>query len=385
MIGNKHKWDFVSLDNIAVITAGGDKPDIFSKSKTTDTPIPVIANAVNNDGIIGYTNKSIIKKNSITISARGTIGYSSIRNYPYYPIVRLISIIPDENIVDINYLKYIFDILYEKGVGTSIPQLTIPMITNKQIPLPPLEEQKRIIKIIETKLTAVEKIKKANMEQLSVIKKLFNAYINSVCKNDNWGNVKLGDISKTITKGTTPTTVGFDFVNEGINFIKIETITENGKLIKDMFKYISIGCHEALKRSQLKRNDILFSIAGAIGRVAIVSDDILPANTNQALSIIRIPEGIANYKYIYYILQSVEVLKQFESLKRGNSQKNLSLEDVKNLNIPFPSILEQQYVVDLAETELNLIEKLQKIINEQFTYINALPSSILRKAFNGDY
>jgi len=130
-------WNNVSLNNVANISAGGDKPNIFSESKTINNPIPVIANAIKNDGIVGYTNKFIIEKNSITVSARGTIGYSSIRNYPYYPIVRLISIIPNENIIDINYLKFIFDILYEKGVGTSIPQLTIPMIVNKQIPLPP--------------------------------------------------------------------------------------------------------------------------------------------------------------------------------------------------------------------------------------------------------
>jgi len=385
MSENKYKWDFVALNNIAVISAGGDKPNIFSKSITKDTPIPVIANAVNNDGIIGYTNKPVIEKDSITISARGTIGYSSIRNYSYYPIVRLISIIPDKNIVDINYLKYIFDILYEKGVGTSIPQLTIPMINNKQIPLPPLNEQQRIVKIIERKLTAVDKAKKASDEQLSSVKRLFYTKMKNVSKNYNWNNVKLGDISETITKGTTPTTVGFDFINEGINFIKIETITENGEFIKDIFKYISIECHEALGRSQLKRNDILLSIAGAIGRVAIVSDDILPANINQALSIIRIPEGIANYKYIFYILKSEEVLKQFEELKRGNSQKNLSLEDVKNINIPFPSIIEQQNLVNLIEAKLNLIEKLKNVISEQSLYINALPSSILRKVFNGDY
>jgi type I restriction enzyme S subunit len=184
MSGNKYKWDFVSLGSIAFISAGGDKPNIFSKNKTTDTPIPVIANAIKNDGIIGYTNKPIIEKDSITISARGTIGYSSIRNYPYYPIVRLISIIPDDNIVDISYLKYIFDILYEKGVGTSIPQLTIPMIINKQIPLPPINEQKRIVKIIETKLTAVEKVKKAVDELSSYISALPSSILRKAFNGD---------------------------------------------------------------------------------------------------------------------------------------------------------------------------------------------------------
>ena len=89
-----------------------------------------------------------------------------------------------------------------------------------------------------------------------------------------------------ITKGTTPTTIGYDFLDQGINFVKIESISESGKFLPGKFAHISIECHKELRRSQLENGDILFSIAGALGRVGIVDEEILPANTNQALSII---------------------------------------------------------------------------------------------------
>ena len=103
-----------------------------------------------------------------------------------------------------------------------------------------------------------------------------------------WKLEKLGELSEVLTKGTTPTSVGFKFEEEGINFVKIESIDLSGNFIKNKFAQISKEGNEALKRSQLQEGDILFSIAGALGRAAIVTNDILPANTNQALSIIRL-------------------------------------------------------------------------------------------------
>jgi len=114
-----------------------------------------------------------------------------------------------------------------------------------------------------------------------------------------WEMKRLGDLSEVITKGTTPTSIGHQFVLEGINFIKIESISLNGGFIPGKFAYITEDGNDALKRSQLKKNDILFSIAGALGRTAIVPDEILPANTNQALAIIRLKnDALISRKFI---------------------------------------------------------------------------------------
>ena len=110
--------------------------------------------------------------------------------------------------------------------------------------------------------------------------------------------MRLGDIATLITKGTTPTSVGYTFTDTGVNFVKIESIREDGTFIPDKFAHISDECNTKLKRSQLQENDILFSIAGAIGRTAIVTKDCLPANTNQALAIIRIPQGVIDYRFL---------------------------------------------------------------------------------------
>ena len=169
--------------------------------------------------------------------------------------------------------------------------------------------------------------------------------------------VRLGDIASKITKGTTPTSIGYDFVDEGINFIKIESITENGTFLQNKFAHITNECNEKLGRSQLNVNDILFSIAGAIGRTAIVSEDILPANTNQALAIIRVPEGSIDYSFLMYALESPALRKQYESQKQGVAQINLSLQNVSDFLIPKFGLDEQRRISAVLDKVSGLIAK----------------------------
>lgn len=172
-------------------------------------------------------------------------------------------------------------------------------------------------------------------------------------QNDGeWGNTPLEELCEVITKGTTPTTLGFNYTEKGINFIKIESI-QNGRINLSKVAFISNECNEALKRSQLKENDILFSIAGALGVVAPVSINELPANTNQALSIVRLKKG-QNKDYILAYLSSNHISVEISKIKAGAAQPNISLSQVSNFNILLPKKpLEQKKV---AECLLSLDE-----------------------------
>ena len=146
--------------------------------------------------------------------------------------------------------------------------------------------------------------------------------------------MKLGDICEVITKGTTPTSLGLKFSDAGVNFIKIESISESGNFLKEKFAYISKECHNKLSRSQLKEGDLLFSIAGVIGRTAIVTKDILPANTNQAIAIIRLKEEYKGLRELIYLYFNSPLIKiQYSKKKQGVAQLNLSLQDIKDFEI----------------------------------------------------
>ncbi|HMU42634.1 MAG TPA: N-6 DNA methylase [Ignavibacteriaceae bacterium] len=191
----------------------------------------------------------------------------------------------------------------------------------------------------------------------------------------NYPIVTLEEITTRITKGTTPTTVGYKFEDDGINFVKIESITESGAFIPEKFAKINEACHNSLLRSQLKENDVLFSIAGAFGRVGIVTNEILPANTNQALAIISLKEGV-NPKYIFFILKSDIVKNEIDRIKTGVAQFNLSLSQVSNLKIPLPPLEIQDTIVSQFEAlqeETNNLLAMAELNNRKLkSEINAL-------------
>ncbi len=182
--------------------------------------------------------------------------------------------------------------------------------------------------------------------------------------------VTLREIADVITKGTTPTTLGYDFQDEGINFLKIECFDEAGNYLGNC-AHISEKCNEKLSRSKLQENDILFSIAGAIGRVAIVTEDLLPANTNQALAIIRISGDEVYLPYIKLILQSGIVRRQFEKQKQGVAQLNLSLKNIGDLIIPLFSKERQMEFVELFSKVQVLIDNRRSQLVELDTLIKA--------------
>lgn len=181
---------------------------------------------------------------------------------------------------------------------------------------------------------------------------------------NNLDIVKLGDLCSVITKGTTPTTIGYKFQNSGINFVKIESISDNGTFILDKLEHISDECNQKMKRSQLFENDILFSIAGAIGKIGYVTKDILPANTNQALAIIRLNSKKILHSYLMYCLKSNIIMKQYDKNKQGVAQINLSLKNISDLQIHLPTLENQKQISENLDKVIRLIDLCNTILEK---------------------
>ena len=131
--------------------AGGDVPkNALSKTITDEYNVPIYANAIEQDGLYGYTNIARVNKPSITIAGRGSgTGYIIERNGKYFPVVRLIVVVPQAQIVRNRFLYYVLKSLDIKPNGSAIPQLTVPMIAQYAVNLPPLATQEGIIEILD--------------------------------------------------------------------------------------------------------------------------------------------------------------------------------------------------------------------------------------------
>jgi len=151
----KEGWTQETLFAVSTeMFAGGDAPkNQMADTPSKEYPIPIIANAVENEGLYGYTSIARVSVPSITIAGRGSgTGYVFRRRYSYFPIVRLIVIIPNDNKVCLDYLYFAIKSLNIQSSGSAIPQLTIPMIKNYLIAYPAKSIQEVIIK----RLTQIE-------------------------------------------------------------------------------------------------------------------------------------------------------------------------------------------------------------------------------------
>ena len=155
------------------VFAGGDVPkDKLSKYKTEEYPVPIYANGEKNKGLYGYTDKARVVEPSITVSARGTIGYSEVRSEPFLPVVRLIVLIPNSELIELEYLNYVLGSMNFVNSGTSIPQLTVPMIKQCSIPVPSLDVQNKIVVELEELDTSTRQILSIYEKKILLLDKL---------------------------------------------------------------------------------------------------------------------------------------------------------------------------------------------------------------------
>ena len=235
-----------------------------------------------------------------------------------------------------------------------------------ELPVPDLKEQEKIVNTynaITKRIQLKQKINE-NLEKTAqaIFKKTFEEKLVS-----NQKKVPLSELCLIVTKGTTPTTLGYDFTKEGINFLKGESITDAHFFDNTKFDHINDEANQALKRSIIFENDILFSMAGTIGKFAIADKMILPANTNQAVCIIRCNSKLINPLYVYSFLIGNWHIEYYTRRIQEAVQANLSLENIKSLPIILPDDKErknyEKKIFPLFERILNNNKEIIKLQN----------------------
>lgn len=173
----------------------------------------------------------------------------------------------------------------------------------------------------------------------------------------SWASATIGDIAEVVTKGTTPTTYGMPFTDSGVNFIKAEALNGDTSLDRSGFTFVSESTHEKLKRSILNEHDVLLTIAGAqVGRCGFVRAEHLPANTNQAVGIVRVKREYAHPAFVYYYFKNPLTFQKFQGFGGQAAQPNINLTMLKGVELPLPDIRTQDAIVEILSAYDDLIE-----------------------------
>lgn len=249
-------------------------------------------------------------------------------------------------------------------------------IANLIIQVPSISEQQSVVEKIETIDKKISDEQAIITEQSEKAKSKFNELFGNI--NNSVSMIPIKDVAILVTKGTTPTTLGYKFESDGeFNFVKVENISANGD-IQAPFDKITKECNSVMIRSELQENDILISIAGTLGKTAIVTKEILPANTNQAVAIIRLDKTKKVLPlYLYYYLKQERVLSQYNEMKKIANRANLSLDNIENIKVPMYRVELQYKFMDYAQS----CDKLKNEAQERIEKLTTERKELIDKHF----
>lgn len=305
------------------------------KRPTLKGTIPVYGG----NGILDYTNTANMQSGVVIGRVGVYCGSVFLVREECWVSDNAIKAMCKENI-DLGYLYYLLSSLHlnERRIGTSQPLLTQNILNNIEVEIPELAIQKKISSILELldeKIKLNNEINKNLEEQAQAIFKSWFVDFEPFggIQPSEMQFIPLQELCKVVTKGTTPTTLGKSFTSTGINFIKAESILDNHSIDSSKFAFIDEETNALLKRSVIKANDIVFTIAGTLGRFAMVDNSVLPANTNQAVAIIRPDETKVTPAYLYSFFIGNWHNEYYSKRIQQAVQANLSLTTIKSLPI----------------------------------------------------
>lgn len=300
----------------------------------------------------------------------------------------LIRVQADTNQINKNFLYYYFQSHrywknIENGIsGSTLGGFNAKKLSSLPIPLPPLSEQKEIVKALDELFAKIDTAK-ANIEKnIENVGELFQSKLNEIFseKGDGWVEKKLKDVCSIIKDGThyTPT-----YYDSGYIFLSSKNVT-NGFIDWKNVKFIDKIQHIDLqKRVSPKKGDILLAKNGTTGIGAIVDKDEI-FDIYVSLALLR-PLDIINGVYLLHFINSPFAKKQFNKRLKGIGVPNLHLEEIKEVTINYPISKEKQR--EIEEYISLLLDKKDKLISlytQKLLDLEELKKSALEKAFRGE-
>jgi len=427
-------WDLPRISHLIEINYGKGLKEADRKLG----PVSVYGS----NGIVGSHNTALTKGPSIIIGRKGSVGavhYSPTACWPidttYY--------VDKFNGLNPMFLMYALRLLNlaDLDTSTAIPGLNRNDVYSEEIPLPPINEQKRIVAKVEELLARVNATKDRLTKVSLILKRFRQAVLAAACSGrlttdwrddnrkenvedlilkilnrrraqleirkkdglrarykeplkpvyklafeitDTWCLASVDQLTLLVTKGTSPKWQGFDYSDRGIPFIRSQNVLWGNLDLTDM-AYLPPIFNDSHKNSIIHEGDVLLNLVGAsVGRSSIATEAIEGANCNQAVAIIRlVPEGMINKFLMYYFL-SPHAQEHIHESKADVARANFNLDDIRPMVVPVPPLAEQHEIVRRVESIFKLADAVEKRVVAATVRSDKLTQSILAKTFLGE-
>lgn len=327
----------------------------------------------------------IAQYNDILLSVRAPVGPTNLSPGTVCIGRGLAAIRPDDSL-DLKYLLYYFRYfetqLSAKGTGTTFKAINQKLIKNLEIPIPPLNEQFRIVAHIEELFSELDKA----VGTLKTIKEQLEVYRQAVLK-DAFSDFEKKDSIRNLTMVVTSGSRGWAkyYSNSGALFVRIGNLTHSGIDIdfRDI-QHITPPDNAEGVRTRLQPNDVLVSITADLGSIGFVSEKVEEAYINQHIALVRFQNPVQG-RFMAWYLRSEYGQKDLLKNKRGGGKLGLGLDDIRDTPVPIVSDLVAQKTVDEIEERLSVCDSIEKTVDATLAQADAMRQSILKQAFEGKF
>jgi type I restriction enzyme, S subunit len=389
------KWPMVKLKDCCTVIGGAtpkrDVPEYWSSSDipwvtpkdVSNLSSPVLDDAPEYISNFGYKSCAtyMLPKGSILLTSRAPIGNVAIAGREMCTNQGFKSLVPSEG-TDGGYLyhcmRYFSQRLQALGNGATFKEVSKKTVEEFEIPLPPLEEQKRIAAVLD-KADAIRRkrqqaIKLADDFLRSVFLDMFG---DPVTNPKGWEVCQFEDLTSLVTYGLT---VRPQYHEEGVPLISAREI-RSGELDFESSPKISRADFDKLsKKGRPQQGDILFSKTGSIGHCAIVRSEVEFALTQNAARIVP-NKDVCLPTFLLAFMRTKYFYDLANREAKGNAVKDLQLGTMKNFKMYLPPISLQKKFSDLYQKSAFL----SKSEIDSLFLINSKFNSLSQNAFSGEH
>jgi type I restriction enzyme S subunit len=299
-------------------------------------------------------------------------------------------VIPSNNYVTKDFLYKLLEWDVEKikkahGTGTTMMHVGKGSMEERELPIPPLSEQKRIVAILDEAFAAIDKAKANVVKNLQNAKDLFESYLQNVfaSKGEGWEEKTLQDIvdSKcTLSYGIVQP--GDEYPN-GLPIVRPTDLTQKMICLEGL-KRINPELADSYKRTTLRGDELLLCVRGTTGTVSISSQKLIGANVTRGIVPIKFNNEILSLEFGYYLFVSSYVQKQIKEKTYGTALMQINIGDLRKISTIVPTLKDQQIIVQKLNALTIEAKKLQIHYQRKLSNLEELKKSILQKAFTGE-
>ncbi|MEN6318036.1 MAG: restriction endonuclease subunit S [Syntrophaceae bacterium] len=398
-------WVWTRVGKVTEINMGQSPAGIYTN--TDSNGIPLVGGPADMGDVYPTTERftsqptKTCKKGDIIVSVRATIGKLNVAD-KVYCLGRGVAGIRGIEIKQ-HFIKRYFQTctqsLVERGTGTTFLQVSREDINALPFPIVPLPEQQRIAEMLESLLG---KIKEARLllDEVPEILQNFRQSVLAVATSGkltedwrgekgyktrhSWRTVGFEELLASPDKLSYGVLKpGTDDVS-GTEMYRVVDIGEWGKKNPTRPSMISKKLAQEYVRTMLESGDVLLSVMATIGRAMIVTEDMVGANVNRAIVVIKPNREIVDSHFLLYHLLSPAVQTEFEERQIGSAQPRINLTELRKFQVPLPPLNEQAEIVRRVKSLFGKADGFEAEYKEAMELIEALPEIILSKAFRGD-